>query len=488
MMTIRPTLEEAKRLAADNKVVPIALEMFSDVRTSIQILRNIRAHSAHYYILESITGSDHWGRYSFLGYDPTLTIHVKDKVTTVQHVSGGKTETVASDPIQFLRNILARYKSPHIPDLPPFTGGLVGFFSYEFVQYFQPALSLHANNIEDFPDLRLMLMDKVIAFDHYAQKIYLIANVPTDDLEQHYIHAVAALKDMERMILTEPPAVSSDASCCGEFSAMFSREAYAAIVQKVKAHIAEGDIFQAVVSNRFTAEMQGDLLQTYRVLRTCSPSPYMVYLHFADMEIVSASPETLVSLRDGKVATFPLAGTCKRGATEQEDLLQEAALLADPKERAEHDMLVDLGRNDLGKVSAFGSVKVEDYQSIKRFSHVSHIASHVTGQIADGMDAIDALAATLPAGTLSGAPKKRACEIIDALEGVQRGVYGGAMGYIDFTGNMDFCIGIRMAVLKNGKVHVQAGAGIVADSIPEKEYEECLHKACGMMTALGYKA
>jgi len=292
---------------------------------------------------------------------------------------------------------------------------------------------------------------------------------------------------MERMVLEDLPAGARENSFhCGSFTAAFSKEKFCEMVEKTRAYIREGDIFQTVISNRFTAPFQGDLLEVYRTLRTINPSPYMVYLKDDDLAIACASPETLISLKEGKLSTYPLAGTCPRGADEAEDEALIESLLQDEKELSEHDMLVDLGRNDLGKVSKFGSVTVSEYRQVKRFSNVSHIASRVNGQLQDGKDALDAIGATLPAGTLSGAPKKRACEIIDELEGIRRGVYGGAIGYIDFTGNMDMCIGIRMAVVKNSKIFVQAGAGIVADSVPEKEYEETINKSRAIIRALEY--
>jgi len=481
---IKPALDEAKILAEGNTVIPIAMEMYSDVKTSVEILRNIRSRSDRFYILESVTGSDSWGRYSFLGYNPTVTVRGRDGSITIQN--GGAPTVREGSPMEVLREMLGRYKSPRIPYLPPFTGGFVGYFAYDCVKYFIPTLTLNAADKEDFDDFHLMLMDKVIAFDHFRQKIYLVVNIATDDLENNYIKGVTTLKDMERMILSETPPEPPRENSCGAFTSAFSKEQYCAMVDKAKAHILEGDIFQVVLSNRYEAPFQGDLLETYRILRTTNPSPYMVYFHFGDMEIAGASPETLISLKDGVVSTFPLAGTCTRGKTEEEDKALIAALLADPKEGAEHDMLVDLGRNDLGRISKFSTVEVEEYRQVKKFSHVSHIASKVTGAIREDMDAVDAVAATLPAGTLSGAPKKRACQIIDGLEGVKRGAYGGAMGYIDFTGNMDLCIGIRMAVAKNGKVFVQSGGGIVADSVPEREYQETLNKARAVMNALQY--
>ena len=482
---IQPTLEEARRLAEGNTVIPVSMEMFSDVKTSIQILKNIREKSDRYFILESVTGSENWGRYSFLGYRPTMTVHGRDGVTKVAH-DGSVTET-REEPLEVIREILSRYKSSRIHGLPPFTGGFVGYFSYDAIRYFEPSLKLQAKDEEGFRDFSLMLIDRVIAFDHFQQKIYLIVNVPVENLEDSYIHGVTVLKDMERMVLEDLPAGARENSFhCGSFTAAFSKEKFCEMVEKTRAYIREGDIFQTVISNRFTAPFQGDLLEVYRTLRTINPSPYMVYLKDDDLAIACASPETLISLKEGKLSTYPLAGTCPRGADEAEDEALIESLLQDEKELSEHDMLVDLGRNDLGKVSKFGSVTVSEYRQVKRFSNVSHIASRVNGQLQEGKDALDAIGATLPAGTLSGAPKKRACEIIDELEGIRRGVYGGAIGYIDFTGNMDMCIGIRMAVVKNSKIFVQAGAGIVADSVAEKEYEETINKSRAIIRALEY--
>ncbi|MCL2401311.1 MAG: anthranilate synthase component I family protein [Oscillospiraceae bacterium] len=479
---ISPALDEAKRLSEGKTIVPIALEMFSDVKTPIEILRNIRKTGENWFILESVNdGGDGWGRYTFLGCAPSVTISGTNGIVTVKDGTGK--HTVIDDPVKLIRQLLGDYKSPRIPSLPPFTGGLVGYFSYDFAQHFIPGLKLKAADSDGFDDFNLMLVDKVIAFDHFRQKIYLIVNVAANDLDNSYIKGVQDLKDMEQLVL-RTAAGDESSSSCGEFSSAFSEAQFAQMVNKVKDHIYEGDIFQAVISNRFTAPFDGDLLQTYRLLRTTNPSPYMVYMRLSDIEIACSSPETLVSLRDGEVSSFPLAGTCPRGKTLEEDKALETALLNDEKELSEHDMLVDLARNDVGRVSRFGSVRIPEYREIKRFSHVSHISTRVVGELQDGLDAIDVIASALPAGTLSGAPKKRACEIIDNLEGIKRGVYGGALGYIDFTGNMDMCIGIRMAVLKNSKVFVQAGAGIVAESEPDKEYQETLNKSQAVIDAL----
>ena len=480
---IKPTLAEAKALASEYSVIPIAYEMFADQTTSIQALNNIRKKSDHYYLLESVVTKDNWSRYSFLGYNPSLVLSCTDG-RVKRTLAESSTEKV-EDPMAAISDILQEYNSPQLEGLPPFTGGLVGYFSYDCVKYMEPSLTLTDNNPEGFYDYQLMVMDKVIAFDHFRQKMILIANIKIDQLEANYQQAVEDLKDMADTLLTANDFKDSDIKQkVGEFEPLFTEEAFKRVVEKVQHHIVEGDIFQTVVSNRFSAPFEGSLLQTYRVLRTVNPSPYMVYFNFDDLEIACASPETLVSVRDGQVSSFPLAGTVPRGKDVAEDKALVEGLLANEKELSEHDMLVDLARNDVGKIAEFGSVKVTEYREIKQFSHVSHISSKVEGKVRSDVSALEVLAAALPAGTLSGAPKVRACQIIDQLEQTKRGPYGGALGYIDFTGNMEMCIGIRMAVRKNDKVFVQAGAGIVSESDPASEYQETKNKARAMMTAL----
>ena len=337
---------------------------------------------------------------------------------------------------------------------------------------------------EHFKDVDLMLFDKVIVFDNLRQKIILIANAKTAEGEAGYRKAVMELDSMENLLKTMEPKQVESGHRLTEIKPMFSRKEYCLMVEKAKKYIYEGDIFQAVLSNRLEADFEGSLLNTYRVLRTTNPSPYMFYFSSDDLEIAGASPETLVKVQNRIIHTFPLAGTRRRGKTEEEDKELEEELLSDEKELAEHNMLVDLGRNDLGKISSFGSVKVEKYKEIQRFSHVMHIGSTVKGELKEGKTVLDGVSAVLPAGTLSGAPKIRACQIIQELEKNKRGIYGGAVGYLDFTGNMDLCIAIRLAHKKNNKVFIRSGAGIVADSVPEKEFEECMNKAGAVLNAL----
>lgn len=388
------------------------------------------------------------------------------------------------DPSASLRQILSEYKSPRFLNLPSFTGGLVGYFSYDYLGYSEPSIRVGVQDTEAFKDVDLMLFDKVIAFDNFRQKIILIVNMTLADGEAGYNRAVRELKQLADLLRTGEKKREPKGRLLGEVSPLFDKEAYCKIVEAAKRHIKEGDIFQIVLSNRLEAPFEGSLLNTYRVLRTMNPSPYMFYFSGTDVEVAGASPETLVKLEDGVLHTFPLAGTRPRGKTEEEDNRLEAELLADEKELAEHNMLVDLGRNDLGKISKFGTVEVEKLHSIERYSHVMHIGSTVRGEIREEFDALDAIEAVLPAGTLSGAPKIRACQLIGELENNKRGIYGGAIGYIDFTGNMDTCIAIRIAYQKNGRVFVRSGAGIVADSDPEKEFQECINKAKAVISAL----
>ena len=480
-MKIIPGLEKVREIAAQNRydVLPLSCELLSDFTTPIETMRILKSVSTHCYMLESAQANDRWGRYTFLGYDPKTEITCIDGV-----MMAGGIQFKTDDPSAYLRQILSSYKSPRFDYLPPFTGGLVGYFSYDYLGYSEPSVRCKAEDSEAFKDVDLMLFDKVIAFDNVRQKIILIANMKLGDIEAGYNKASLELRQLAELIRNGVKKEEPAGRLTGEVTPLFNKAQYCEMVEKAKKHIFEGDIFQIVLSNRLSAPFEGSLLNTYRVLRTINPSPYMFYFSGTDVEVAGASPETLVKLEDGILHTFPLAGTRPRGKTEQEDLRLERELLADEKELAEHNMLVDLGRNDLGKVSKFGTVEVEKLHSIERFSHVMHIGSTVRGEIRDDKDALDAIEAVLPAGTLSGAPKIRACQLIGELENNKRGIYGGAIGYIDFTGNMDTCIAIRIAYKKNGKVFVRSGAGIVADSDPEKEFEECLNKARASLRAL----
>ncbi len=480
-MKIFPALEEVRTIAKSNEynVLPLSCEILSDFLTPIEAMKILKNVSTHCYMLESAQANDRWGRYTFLGYQPKMEITCIDGIMKI-----GDVQVETDNPSAYLRQILSSYKSPRFENLPSFTGGLVGYFSYDYLTYSEPSVKCQVDDSEAFKDVDLMLFDKVIAFDNVKQKIILIVNMKLDNIEVNYNKAVLELHCLKDLLRNGEKLEEKSGKLLGEVTPLFDKERYCEMVEKAKRYIYEGDIFQIVLSNRLSASFEGSLFHTYRILRTINPSPYMFYFSGTDVEVAGASPETLVKLENGILHTFPLAGTRPRGKTEQEDIALEKELLCDEKELAEHNMLVDLGRNDLGKISKFGTVEVEKLHSIERFSHVMHIGSTVRGEIREDKDALDAIEAVLPAGTLSGAPKIRACQLIGQLENNKRGIYGGAIGYIDFTGNMDTCIAIRIAYKKNGKVFVRSGAGIVADSDPEKEFEECLNKAKASLKAL----
>ncbi|MDR3161044.1 MAG: anthranilate synthase component I family protein [Spirochaetaceae bacterium] len=483
-MTMRypQKLEDLSPLARNYQRLPVANILPWGARTPVETFRVLKNLSRQCFILESLEDERDRGRYTFLGFDPQLEITCTNGALSIKN--GACISIKTDDPGSYIRQIIEENRSPRLPELPPFSGGLVGYFSYDYIKYGEPTLKLDGEDQEGFKDVDLMLFDKVIAYDRLEGRIILIVNIKTDALEENYHRALTELDNLSRLIETGRPAELRPLRLNSPFRPLFGEEAYCAMVRRAKEHIREGDIFQVVLSNRLEAEAEGSLFDTYRILEKTNPSPYMFYFSSDDIEIAGASPETLVKLRDRTLFTFPLAGTRPRGKSAGEDAALEAELLGDPKELAEHHMLVDLGRNDLGKICEFGSVAVEKYLSIERFSHVMHIGSSVKGTIREGYGALDAVSAVLPAGTLSGAPKIRACEIINGLENNKRGIYGGAIGYIAFTGDLDTCIAIRIAFKKNGKVFVRSGAGIVADSVPENEYRECNHKMRAVIQAL----
>lgn len=483
-MKFLPSLEEAIELKKleEYKIVPISTEILSDIKTPIEVMRILKNVSSHCYMLESIEDNRNWGRYTFLGYEPKMEITCTNSRLVIKGEK--KLEVLTSNPGQYIREILNDYKSKKYDYLPTFTGGLVGYFSYDYIKYAEHSLNLDSKDEEHFKDVDLMLFVKVIAFDHFRQKIILIQNVKLENIENDYDKAVKELEKMIELITNYKAKEIPKGRKTSDYRYLFEEDEYKKKVEITKNHIKEGNIFQLVLSNRIEADYEGSLFDTYRTLRTLNPSPYMFYFSSGDIEMAGASPETLVKVTNGEVRTFPLAGTRPRGKDDDEDKKLEKELLADEKELSEHNMLVDLGRNDLGKICKYGSVKVEKYMEIQRYSHVMHISSTVYGKIRDDKDAVDAIEAVLPAGTLSGAPKIRACKIINKLENNKRGVYGGAIGYLDFSGNMDTCIAIRLAFKKNGKVFIRSGAGIVADSVPENEFKECINKAKAVLTAL----
>lgn len=476
---IKPDAATIEKLAQEYNTIPVCKEIYSDITTPINLLRRIAQKSKRYFLLESVEGGERWSRYSFLGFDPVMRVTCKNGVVTVE---GDETrEVVTKKPLEVVRSILARYKAPRIEGLPPFTGGFIGYFGYAMMGYAEATLHLSTGEL---PDCDLLLFDKVIAYDHLRQKLCIVVNMQTKNVMEGYAKAVSDIEGIIRTILNNAPLPPTRADMNAVFSCNVTRMEFCDMVNKAKDYIRDGDIFQAVLSRRFTSTYRESLLAAYRVLRTTNPSPYMVYLCIDDLEVMCSSPETLIRLQNGRLTTFPVAGSRPRGATVEEDLQFERDLLVDEKELAEHNMLVDLARNDLGKISTFSSVSVVEYQKIHRYSKIMHITSCVEGDIRPDCDACDAIEAILPAGTLSGAPKIRACEIIEELERDARGIYGGALGYLDFTGNMDTCIAIRMAVRKGDTVTVQAGAGIVADSIPDLEYEESGNKARAVINAI----
>ena len=484
-----PTMEDIRKIAAKGqyKRVPVCRELYADRYTPVEMMRTLREASRHCYLLESASQTEVWGRYSFLGYEPVMEITCTDGIMKIRRTEGADKEEITKQvahPGDTLREILKEYKSPVMEDMPPFTGGLVGYFSYDYIKYSEPKLKLGEHEDPDFRDMDLMLFDQVIAFDHYRQKVLLITGVMLDDLENSLRKAEQKLQEMADLIRSGKKAEFPPLQLDSEIRPQFPKEKYCQMVEKAKHYIHEGDIFQVVLSNPMRAKATGSLFDTYRVLRATNPSPYMFYFSSDDIELAGASPETLAKLENGTLSTFPLAGTRPRGKTREEDKALEEGLLKDEKELAEHNMLVDLGRNDIGKISKIGTVKVEKYLCVERFSHVMHLGSTVTGIIRDDKDAVDAVDAILPAGTLSGAPKFRACQIIEELEQSKRGIYGGAIGYLDFAGNLDTCIAIRLVYKKNGEICIRSGAGIVADSVPEKEFQECCNKAKAVVQAL----
>ena len=475
-----PTLEQAQEIVKNGNydLIPVSKEIYGDQFTPIEVMRILKNYSNHCYMLESVDDTKRWSRYTFMGFEPTSEItclnnmmKVDDQIFKVDY------------PGTYIKKLLQKYRSPKLTGLPSFTGGLVGYFAYDYFKYNEPTLKLHEDN-QDFNDVDLMLFDQVICFDNYRQKIILIVNASTTDLQESYVEATKRIERLEKILKKGTKAKIPVLELKSDFQSLFSQKEYCAMVEKAKDHIKEGDIFFLVLANRLAAKAQGSLFDTYRILRTTNPSPYMFYFSSQSQEIAGASPETLIKLEDHNLYTYPLAGTRPRGQDENMDQMLMEELLADEKELAEHNMLVDLGRNDIGRIAKFNSVKVEKYLEVLKFSHVMHLGSTVTGIIKDDKDAIDAIDALLPAGTLSGAPKIKASQIIDELEQSRRGIYGGAIGYIDFTGNLDTCIAIRIAYKKDDQVYACSGAGIVYDSIAENEYQECLNKARVVINAI----
>ena len=484
------TFEEFVDLAGRGTFVPVCREILADLQTPVSAFLKIAEYSDYAFLLESVEGGAHVGRYSFLGKDPFLVLRAAGSRTVIER--GGERE-VADEPfVEVLRRFMAEFRSPFVPELPRFTGGAVGFFGYDAAPWFEPALGpvwgrLPQVETDDTERAGFMLFDTVLAFDHVKHRILLIANAritPDEELEALYQFACARIEFLERELeraVSSPvvePAVPLDVR------SRSTREGFEDAVRQAKEHIAAGDVFQVVLSQRYEVRTTADPFTVYRALRHVNPSPYMYFLRVGPLAIVGSSPEMLVRVEGRRVETHPIAGTRPRGRSEEEDLRLGEELKRDEKERAEHVMLVDLGRNDIGRVSEYGTVRVPQFMTLERYSHVMHLVSRVEGRLADDQDRLDALAACFPAGTVSGAPKIRAMEIIADLEPLARGLYAGAVGYLDFAGNLDCCIAIRTVVMRDGVALVQAGAGIVADSNPAAEFEETRSKAGALMSAL----
>lgn len=476
-----PDLIEVKKLSKNFERIPLSFELLADFTTPMLLLRKIMARNNKFFLLESVEGGERWGRYSFLGFEPESILTVKNSDCNLQN--GTSNMQFKSNPVSAVRQLVLDKKTAVFPHLPTFTGGAVGYFGYDTFFYTEE-IERKSQTTLDVPDCLMMKFDNIIAFDHQRQKLVVIINIDTTkDIEKAYENAENLASEVKDFITAEYIPLPTKSAEKPVFKSNKSYEEFANMVEKCKDYIKNGDIFQTVLSQRFEADYNSDLMNFYRALRTINPSPYMFFIKCNEIEVAGASPETLVKVQDGEIYTFPIAGTRKRGENPILDKEIEHELLADPKEIAEHNMLVDLARNDVGKVAKIGSVKVENYMDIQRFSHVMHITSEVRGQKLDNLDSLDVLSSILPAGTLSGAPKIRAAEIIDELEGENRGIYGGGLGYIAYSGNLDFAITIRTAVKFKNKIYVQAGGGIVLDSNAKSEFEESINKASASIKA-----
>lgn len=484
-----PDLETSRKIAHDCNIIPVSMEVYADMETPISLFKRFE-DSRFCFLLESVEGGEKWARYSFIGRNPFITVKSHGGTTRIEYADG-KTETEEGNPVEILEHLLGRYRGARIAGLPRFSGGAAGFFGYDMIRYYESLPEAPHDDL-DLPELYFMLTGELLVYDHLRQKISIIVNMPTEgNIERNYNSATGRIKEIYREIRSTRWKVAGNSGNDGrkggkplEYKSNIGRERFCENVLKAKDYIKNGDIFQVVLSHRLCTETDKNPLDVYRALRVMNPSPYMYCLKFDELGIVGSSPEMLVRVENEVVETRPIAGTRRRGATREEDELLEKELLADSKEIAEHMMLVDLARNDIGRVSEFGTVVVKDLMRIERYSHVMHITTGVQGRLRKGLTSFDALMSIMPAGTLSGAPKVRAMQIIDELETVKRGIYGGAIGYLGFDGNLDSCITIRTIVFKNGRAYIQAGAGIVADSVPEREYEEAAGKAVALLKAL----
>jgi len=480
------TFEQFTEWAQHGTFVPVCKEIMADLLTPVSAFLKIAEHSDYAYLLESVEGGEQVARYSFLGKDPFLILRAVDGVVTLER--SGTTTTSHEGFVPTLRRVMDEFRSPYVPGLPRFTGGAVGFMGYDAVSWFEPVvLQPPAASDPVIDQAGFMLFDTVLAFDHVQHRILIIANARVsadDDLRALYQFACAKIEFLERELERNLSQGERHPAAPIDVQANMTREQFEQHVRSAKESIAAGDIYQVVLSQRFEAALDVEPFAVYRALRHVNPSPYMFFVRMADVSMVGASPEMLVRVEGRRVETHPIAGTRPRGPNAEEDQRLAEELKASEKERAEHVMLVDLGRNDIGRVCEYGSVRVSQYMALERYSHVMHLVSIVEGKLAEDRDRLDALVSCFPAGTVSGAPKVRAMEIIAGLEPTRRGAYGGAVGYLDFAGNLDFCITIRTVVIVGRRALVQAGAGIVADSDPSAEYDETRDKAQAMIRAL----
>lgn len=494
----RPTLDEFRDLAGGPaNLIPVVREFAADLETPVSVYLKLMDGPGASFLLESVEGGEQVGRYSFVGVSPRAVMSLRGRtVTTTMGNGDEQTQELAEgeDILHALQAELARCVPADVDGLPRFSGGAVGYLGYDVVRFFE-RLPETAEAVLDIPDAVFLLTDTLVVFDHARHRLLILANAwvdPGDDAAAAYVDAVQRIDRISERLLRPLPAIptrrwgAGSRDTPGELQANMPPERYQAIVAEAKEHIAAGDIFQVVLSQRFSRRTSAHPFAVYRALRMLNPSPYMFYFDFAplDMQVIGASPEMHVRLEDGIASVRPIAGTRRRGRTPDEDQALAEELLADPKERAEHVMLVDLGRNDVGRVSEYGSVIVRDLMTVERYSHVMHIVSQVEGRMKPGLDAYDLMRATFPAGTVSGAPKVRAMEIIEELEGQRRGLYAGAAGYFSYDGSMDTCIAIRTLLMQDDQIYVQAGAGIVADSDPATEYQECVNKAQALLVAV----
>ncbi len=486
-MRIQPSRAQLERLASGATHVPVWGELLADRDTPVTAFCKLH-RGTHGCLLESAVGGERWGRYSFVVTEPAAVIEARGCEVVVRHRGGELERRSGVDPLAFLREILGRYRVASVPGLPRFTGGLVGYVAYDAVRWIERLPTPPTDDL-GFPDLGLLLVDTLVIFDSQAQKILVLTHADVSHpggLDAAHAQAVRRIEELAARLDGPTPGLPARFAT-GEpatTESTMGEARYRGAVERAKEYIAAGDVIQVVLAQRFSRPTGARPLDVYRCLRSINPSPYLYHLELGDLSVVGASPEVMVRLEDGVMTVRPIAGTHWRAATPEEDERLAAALVADPKERAEHVMLLDLGRNDVGRVAIPGTVEVTEQFAVERYSHVMHLVSNVQGRVAPGFDAIDALRAAFPAGTLSGAPKVRAMEIIDELEPCRRGIYGGAVGHFGFSGSMDTCITIRTALIAGGQVHVQAGAGIVADSNPATEHEECVRKARAVMAAV----